>query len=262
MTLYLPNALKRKLAERKTALGFWLSLNSIGVTEIAAGAGFDWLLLDAEHALHNLETLERHVLAARHAGTDCELVVRVPTIDPVLVKGLLDAGFRSFMFPFVQTVEEAKLAVASTRYPPKGIRGFSGSTRANGFGRDKTYLATYEAEIFVIIQIESPQSAANIPEFGKIEGIDAMLIGANDLAANMGHLGDTAHPDVVAAFDKAAAAIAATGKTAGFQFFDPGIAKRLIGRGMTLAAVNGDINVMVRGAADVLGALRPKADGR
>jgi 4-hydroxy-2-oxoheptanedioate aldolase len=212
VTLYPPNHLKQLLAERKTALGFWLSLNSLAGTEIGAGAGFDWLLLDA--------------------------------------------GVRSFMFPYVQTVEEARRAVAATRYPPKGMRGYSGSTRANGFGRDRTYTATYEDDLCVIIQIESPQAVANIVEYGEIDGIDAMLIGANDLAANMGHLGNTSHPDVVATFDEAARAIMATGKAAGFQFFDRDMAKRLIERGLTLAAVGGDIKVILDGTAGVLAALR------
>ena len=256
MTGYPPNRLKRLLAERKPALGFWLSLNSVGVTEIAAGAGFDWLLLDAEHALHDLETIEKHVLAADHAGTDTELVLRVPTTDPVPMKALLDAGVRSFMFPFVQSESEARLAVASTRYPPHGVRGFSGATRANRYGRDSDYLATYAEDICVIIQIESPQSVEAIPAFGAIEGIDAMLIGANDLAANMGHLGDTSHPDVVAMFDNAATAIMGTGKAAGFQFFDRERAQGLLARGFSLAAVSGDINLMLRGTAKVLEGLR------
>ena len=256
MTLYQPNHLKRLLAERKTALGFWLSLNSLGTTEIAAGAGYDWLLLDAEHSLHDVESIERHVLAAHHANTPTELVVRVPVTEPVLVKGLLDAGVRSFMFPFVQSVEEAKLAVASTRYPPKGVRGFSGATRASRYGRDKQYLATHEDELLVIIQIESAEAVANIAEYGKIDGIDAMLIGANDLAANMGHLGDTLHPEVMAKIDEARDAIMATGKAAGFQFFDHARARGLIGRGFTLAAVDGDINVMLRGTSETLAALR------
>ena len=256
MTLYPPNALKRKLAARTPALGFWLSLNSIGVTEIAAGAGFDWLLLDAEHSLHNVESIERHVLAVHHAATETELVVRVPVTDAVLVKGLIDAGVRSFMFPFVQTVEEARLAVAATRYPPKGIRGYSGTTRASRYGRDTSYNATYEDDLLVIIQIESSEAVANIADYGRIDGLDAMLIGANDLAANMGHLGNTAHPDVVAKFDEAGAAIMATGKAAGFQFFDRDTAKRLIERGFTLAAVGGDISAMLRNTADVLAGLR------
>lgn len=255
MTLYPANALKRKLAARQPALGFWLSLNSTGLTELAAGAGFDWLLLDAEHSVHDLESIERHVLAAYHAGTQTELVVRVPAIDANVIKTLLDAGVRSFMFPFVQTEEEARLAVAATRYPPKGIRGYSGTTRANRYGRDRSYASSYEDELCIVIQVESPQSAAAIPAFGKIEGVDAILIGANDLAANMGHLGDTAHPDVIAQFDRAGAAIMATGKAAGFQFFDRGIAKNLIARGFTLAAVEGDMNTIAIGAAKAIAEL-------
>ena len=116
MTLYPPNRLKQKLRAGEPALGYWLSLNSLALTEMAAGAGWDWVLLDAEHSTHDDESIERHLLAAINGGI-AELVVRVPSIDPDLVKRLIDGGVRSFMFPFVQTVEEAKLAVASTRYP-------------------------------------------------------------------------------------------------------------------------------------------------
>lgn len=247
MTLYPPNRLKQKLRAGETALGYWLSLNSIALTEIAAGGGWDWVLLDTEHSLHNDESVERHLLAALNGGA-AELVVRVPTVDPILIKRLIDAGVRSFMFPIVQSIEEAKLAVAATRYPPKGIRGFSGTTRASRWGRDTNYLATYEDDICVIIQIEGPEGVANIPAFGAIDGIDAMLIGANDLAANMGHLGDTRHPDVAAAVEDAGRAIRATGKASGFQFFDER-AQHLIGQGFTLAAVAGDIHTISTGMA-------------
>lgn len=247
MTLYPPNRLKQKLKAGETALGYWLSLNSIALTEMAAGGGWDWLLLDMEHATHNDESVERHLLAAINGGP-AEFVVRIPSIDPILIKRLIDGGVRSFMFPFVQTVEEAKLAVAATRYPPKGIRGFSGATRASRWGRDTDYLATYEDDICVIIQIESPQAVANIAAYGAIDGLDAMLIGANDLAANMGHLGDTRHPDVVAAVESAGEAIRATGKASGFQFFDER-AQHLIGLGFTLAAVAGDIHTISSGMA-------------
>lgn len=245
MTLYPPNRLKQKLKAGEAALGFWLSLNSIAITEMAAGAGWDWLLLDMEHSIHNDESVERHVLAALNGGT-AELVVRVPSIDPVLVKRLIDGGVRSFMFPYVQTVEEARLAVAATRYPPHGIRGFSGATRASRWGRDADYLATYADDVSVVIQIESPEAIGNVAAFGAIDGIDAMLIGANDLAANMGHLGDTRHPAVVEAVQEAGRAIRATGKAAGFQFFDER-AKTLIDQGFTLAAVAGDIHTMLTG---------------
>src|SRR5689334_10954700 len=187
MTLYPPNRLKRKLRAGEPALGYWLSLNSLALTEMASGAGWDWLLLDAEHSTHNDESVERHLLAALNGGP-AEMVVRIPRIDSALVKRLIDGGVRSFMFPFVQTVEEARLAVASTRYPPHGIRGFSGTTRASRWGKDTSYLETYADDICVIIQIESPQGISNIAAYGAIDGLDAMLIGANDLAANMGHL--------------------------------------------------------------------------
>jgi 4-hydroxy-2-oxoheptanedioate aldolase len=250
VTAYPPNHLKRLLAERKPALGYWLSTNSLVVTELAAGAGWDWLLLDMEHTLLDVETVERHLLAARHANSVAEFAVRIPSIDPVLVKRLLDAGVRSFMFPFVQTLEEATLAATSTRYPPAGIRGFAGGTRANHYGRDLgDYLKTYADDICVIIQIESPQAVANIPAYGQIDGIDAMLIGANDLAANMGHLGDTRHSDVVTAVESAGRAIMATGKAAGFQFFDERAAP-LISLGFTLAAVAGDIHTLNTGMAE------------
>jgi 4-hydroxy-2-oxoheptanedioate aldolase len=247
LTLYPPNRLKQKLRAGHTALGYWLSLNSIALTEMAAGGGWDWLLLDTEHSLHNDESVERHLLAATNGGP-AEFVVRVPSIDPVLIKRLIDGGVRSFMFPYVQAVEEAKLAVAATRYPPKGIRGFSGTTRASRWGADKDYLATYEDDLCIIIQIEGPEGVANIAAYGAIDGVDAMLIGANDLAANMGHLGDTRHPDVVAAVESAGRAIRATGKAAGFQFFDER-AQHLIGQGFALAAVAGDINTISTGMA-------------
>lgn len=247
MTPYRRNRLKLLLAERRTALGLWLTLNSLAATEMAAGAGWDWLLLDAEHSLYDPETVERHLLAAHHGG-EAELVVRLPGIDPNLVKRLLDAGVRSFMFPFVQTVEEARLAVASTRYPPDGIRGFSGSNRANRYGQDSSYLSSYADDICVIVQIETRQAIGNIGAYGGIAGIDAMLIGANDLAADMGHLGDTRHPEVVAAFDEAAEAIMASPCAAGFQFFDDR-AEGLIKRGFSLAAVAGDLSTLNRAMA-------------
>ena len=254
MTLYPPNRLKQKLRAGEAALGYWLSLNSLALTEMAAGAGWDWVLLDTEHAVHNDESVERHLLAALNGGM-AEMVVRIPSIDPVLVKRLIDGGVRSFMFPFVQTVEEAKLAVASTRYPPQGIRGFSGTTRASRWGKDTSYLETYADDICVIIQIESPQAIANIAAYGAVDGIDAMLIGANDLAASMGHLGDTRHPDVVRAVEDAGRAIRATGRASGFQFFDERAAT-LLKQGFTLAAVAGDIHTVATGMAARLDALK------
>jgi len=242
-----PNQLKRKLKAGETALGFWLSTNSLAVTEMAAGGGWDWVLLDMEHTAYDVETVERHMLAAHHGG-DAEFVVRVPNVDPALMKRLMDAGVRSYMFPYVDTVEEARLAVATTRYPPHGIRGFAGGSRATRFGRDADYLKSYSDDVFVCIQIESARAVDAIGAYGTIDGIDSMLIGANDLAADLGHLGDTRHAEVTAKFDEAATAIMATGKAAGFQFFDERAAE-LIARGFTFAAVEGDTHTLLSGMA-------------
>jgi 4-hydroxy-2-oxoheptanedioate aldolase len=256
MTLYPPNRLKRLLANREPALGFWLSSNSLAVTEIAAGAGFDWVLLDMEHTATNLEMAVNHVLAAHHAGGDTEFVVRIPSIDPTMVKLLMDAGVRSFMFPWVQTVEDAKLAVASTRYAPKGIRGVSGITRATRFMKDRDYYETHEQEICIIAQIETPEAIDNIPAYGAIEGIDGFLIGPNDLSASMGLFGQLTHPQVRAEIERGLAAMKATSAAPGILSFDNDRSKELLEQGFSLIAVGGDTTMLVRGLAELRDAFR------
>lgn len=251
-----PNTFKRALADRRRQLGFWLSLNSLAATEIAAGLGFDWVLLDMEHSPYDLESVERHLLAARHGGT-AEFVVRIPSIDPVLMKRLLDTGVRSFMFPFVQTFEEARLAVSSTRFPPHGIRGFSGSSRSSRYGLQQGYHPTAHEDICVILQVETPQAVATIPQFCTLEGVDGILVGPNDLAANMGLLGGTQAPEVLAKIDEARQLVTAGGKAAGMLDFDTANARRLLSDGFHFLAVAGDISAMVAGARQTLNALAP-----
>lgn len=247
-----PNAFKRRLQERVPQLGYWLSLNSLPATEIAAGVGFDWVLLDMEHSTLSVETIERHLLAARHGG-DAEFVVRVPSVDAVIVKRLLDAGVRSFMFPYVQTIEDAQLAVAATRYPPAGIRGYSGNTRANRWSFDTTYAASAEAEIVVILQVETPQAVANIPAYGAIDGVDGIFIGPNDLAASMGLLGQSGHPEVRRLVLEAGKAILATGKAAGMLDFNVATARPLLDGGFGFVAVGSDLGTIGRGTKQLLG---------
>lgn len=248
-----PNAFKRALAARQRQLGFWLSLNSLAATEIAAGLGFDWVLLDMEHSPYDMESVERHLLAARHGGT-AEFVVRMPTNDPVIVKRLLDAGVRSFMFPFVQSIEEARLAVAATRFPPDGIRGFSGSSRSSRFGLQQGYHPTAHEDICIILQVETPQAVAAIPEYCKLAGVDGILVGPNDLAANMGLLGGTQKPEVLAKIDEARRLTTVGGKAAGMLDFNTVTASKLLDDGFHFLAVGGDIAAMVAGAREVLNA--------
>ncbi len=255
MREYPPNLFKRRLADRTPQLGFWLQLNSLAATEIAAGGGFDWILVDMEHGAIGFETIERHLLAARHGG-DAEFFVRLPSVDPILVKRLLDCGVRSLLFPFVQTIEEARLAVAATRYPPDGIRGVAGNHRANRFSRDTGYYARAHEDICVVIQIESPKAVAAIPEFGTIEGLDAMFIGPNDLSANMGLIGQQRHPDAQAKIAEALEMIHASGKAAGILDFNTDNAAAYLRQGFDFAAIGSDSTSLVRSLAPILQAVR------
>jgi 4-hydroxy-2-oxoheptanedioate aldolase len=244
------NKLKRALADKRRQIGCWLTLESTIATEIAAGAGFDWLLLDMEHTGLTLAQIGQHVLAA--AGGTAELVVRIPSLDPVLTKNLLDGGVRSLMYPFVQSGQEAARVVAMTRYPPEGVRGVAGWNRANGYNRIKEYGARYKEELCVIAQVESPQALLAIRDIGQVEGLDGIFVGPNDLAANMGRYGQPRHAEVQAAISGALANIKATGKAAGILNFDPDQAEEHFTAGFDFVAVASDASMLSRRSDELL----------
>src|SRR5215472_15617972 len=157
-----PNRFKRALAAGTRQIGFWLNFASPTVTEVCAGAGFDWLLIDMEHSPNELPDVVQNLRAC--VGGNAEPVVRVPWNEPVLVKRLMDQGARSFLFPFVQSAEEARRAVAATRYPPNGIRGFAGVTRANRYARVPDYAKKAADEVCVLVQAETLTAVAVIEE--------------------------------------------------------------------------------------------------
>lgn len=241
------NRFKQALAGGVRQVGFWLTLASPNATEVVAGAGFDWLLIDMEHAANEVPTVVDHLRAAITGGP-AEPVVRVPWNEPVVVKRLLDCGARSLMFPYIQNADDARRAVASTRYPPKGIRGFSGVSRATNFGRVRDYVGRCEEEICVIAQIESPGALAAIPEIAAVPGIDGVFIGPNDLAANMGFVGRASAPEVRAEIDKGLALIRASGKPAGLLNFSESDALAQFQAGFTFIAVGSDTGVLARNA--------------
>ena len=239
-----PNTFKRHLAQGKKQPGLWLTMESVNATEVVAGAGYDWLLLDMEHTCIDPSQVAAHLLAAQ--GGTAELVVRIPWNEPVMVKRLLDGGVRSIMFPFVQSADEARRAVAATRYPPHGIRGVSGNMRANSFARVKDYGQRYQDEQCIIVQIESPSAVAAIAEIGAVEGVDAIFVGPNDLAANMGLFGQPGAPEVKAVIADAAKAIRATGKAPGILNFNPAEARALLDAGYDFIAVGSDLSILAR----------------
>jgi 4-hydroxy-2-oxoheptanedioate aldolase len=249
------NPLKAATGRRDRLLGLWLSLGSLTATELAAGAGFDWLLIDMEHSTMSEAEALAHLRAARSGGPT-EALIRVPWNDAVVMKRLLDSGARSFLVPYVQTVEEARRAVAATRYPPAGIRGFSGMHRGNDYARDKTYPETAAADIFLAVQVESPQAVAAAGAIAAVDGVDCVFVGPNDLAANMGLLGQLQDPRVKAAIGSVAGPVRAAGKLAGMLDFNVEGARGWFAAGFDFVAVGSDITLLSAGIGGLLAAHR------
>ena len=244
------NLFKRRLNDGAKQAGLWLTLESPNATEILAGAGYDWLLLDMEHTTVDVSQVADHVRAAN--GGTAELAVRIPWNEPIIVKRLLDAGVRTLMFPCVQSAAEAQSAVSATRYPPRGIRGVSGNMRANSFARVKEYGESYLQEQCVIVQLESPKAIAEIEAIGAVEGVDALFIGPNDLAATMGFFGKPGAPEVKAVIDGAIQRINKTGKGAGILNYNIAEARALFKAGFDFIAVNSDTSILARQSEAIL----------
>src|SRR6266581_356851 len=195
------NPFKQAIREGRPQIGLWSSLCSNLATEVLAGAGFDWILLDTEHAPNELPMVFGQLQAL--VGGTAAPVVRPAWNDMVLMKRLLDIGVQNFLVPYVQTPEEARAAVAATRYPPEGIRGVAVTHRANRYGRVKDYFRRANEEICLILQIETRLALQNLEAIAAVEGVDALFIGPSDLAAAFGHLGDYGHAEVRSAIEDA-----------------------------------------------------------
>jgi len=238
------NELKRALREGRPQIGLWSSLSSHITVEVIAGSGFDWLLLDTEHSPNELTMVHSQLQAM--TGGSASAVVRPAWNDPVLFKRLLDVGVQTLLVPFVQTADEARRAVAATRYPPAGIRGVATTTRANRYGRVKDYLKRVHDEICVVVQLETRTALRSLEEIAAVEGIDGLFIGPSDLAADMGHLGDNANPEVRSAIDEAIRRIRAAGKAAGILAPVEADARRWLDLGCLLVAVGSDVGILAR----------------
>jgi 4-hydroxy-2-oxoheptanedioate aldolase len=238
------NELKRGLREGRPQIGLWSSLSSHVTVEVIAGSGFDWLLLDTEHAPNEL-TMVHQQLQAMMGGT-ATAVVRPAWNDAVIFKRLLDVGVQSLLVPMVQTAEEAQRAVAATRYPPQGIRGMAVAIRANRYGRVTDYVKRVHDELCVFVQLETRVALGNLEAIAAVDGVDGLFIGPSDLAADLGHLGDNRHSDVRAAIEDAISRIIATGKVAGILAPVEADAKHWLERGCLFVAVGSDIGVLAR----------------
>ena len=206
MSQLFENRVKQMIKAGKKTAGAWAQLCSPIATEILARGGFDWVLIDMEHAPGDLMTLVGQFQAVAAAGTGTVPFVRVPWNDLVWIKRILDAGAYGLMIPYVNTKEEAVRALQACKYPPQGFRGIAGSPRAAGYGRDTgNYLKRANDEVFVMLQVETTQAIDNMEAIATVPGLDAFFIGPMDLSTSMGHFGNPAHPEVQAAIAKAEA---------------------------------------------------------
>ncbi len=234
------NPLKAALKAGTPQLGCWLGLGIPAAAEIAAEAGFDWCLIDAEHSPNTLTTIADQ-LRAMH-GRPAAPVVRVPVNEDWVIKQVLDLGAQSVLVPMVDDAESAARAVSAMRYPPGGTRGVGATiARASEFSRFEDYLVTADAEICVMVQAESRSALDNIDAIAGTEGVDCVFIGPADLAADLGYLGQSDAPEVVEAIDHMFARITAAGKAVGFLDFNPAHVAKNLERGVSFLAVGSDI---------------------
>lgn len=240
------NAFKQALAEGRTQIGLWSSMPDAYVAEGLAGAGFDWLLFDTEHAPADPITVLPMLQAVNGLGVTP--IVRPAWNDPVLIKRFLDIGAQTLLIPFVQSAEEARAAVTAMRFPPHGGRGVAGLTRATGYGRIKGYAQNAHNELCCLVQVETRTALDAIEDIAAVDGVDGIFVGPSDLAASLGHPGDNAHPEVLSAIDDAIARIQAAGKPAGILAIGEELARRSLAQGAKFVAVGSDMTVLMRGA--------------
>jgi 4-hydroxy-2-oxoheptanedioate aldolase len=233
------NTLKIALTQPGGTTGLWLNLGSAVTAEIAGRAGYDWCLIDAEHAAYDLAAMQAQVIAL--AGTGAEAIVRVPVGADWILKQVLDLGVRSVMVPMVETADQARAMVRAVRYPPDGVRGLGASVaRASGYGAMADYAQTANDQICLIVQVESRAALANLPDICAVEGVDVVFVGPADLAADMGYIVDLGHADVQRAVHDALDTIMASGKAAGIIAFDPDAAHAYRARGVRFLGVGSD----------------------
>jgi 4-hydroxy-2-oxoheptanedioate aldolase len=208
-----PNPFKKRLLVGEPLIGVWSSLASHLAAEMISHSDFDWALFDGEHAPNEVAHMVNYLQAMR--GSSVAPMVRPAWNDQVLLKRLLDIGFQNFVVPYVQNADEARAAVAATRYPPQGIRGVAMAMRAADYGFATNYVQTANATMCVIVQVETEAAVADLDNICAVRGVDAVFVGPSDLAASLGHLGDSSHKDVQKVIRRVADTCARHGTTSG-----------------------------------------------
>ncbi|MCH2164404.1 MAG: HpcH/HpaI aldolase/citrate lyase family protein [Marinovum sp.] len=239
------NPFKAALAKGELQIGCWLGLAEPYVAEISAGAGFDWVVVDSEHAPNDLRSITAHlqVLAARGSHA----VVRPPIGETWIIKQLLDAGAQSLLIPMVESGAQAQELVNAVTYPPHGVRGVGASlARASDFGAISDYVTSARDEICLLAQIENRKGIEAMDDILAVEGIDGVFIGPADLAADMGYPGQGAVGEVKDQIVTALKRIVAAGKAAGILTLDAELQKECRDLGARFIATDIDVSLFAR----------------
>ena len=239
------NEFKQALRDGRPQIGLWQSMANPYTAEICAGAGFDWLLFDGEHAPNDVPTM----LAQLQAVEACPVhaIGRPPIGDTTLIKQYLDIGFQTLLIPIVDTAEQAALMARSTRYPPEGIRGVgAGSARVARWNRVENYFRDADAQMCLLVQAETTTALRNLEAIAATDGVDGVFIGPADLSASMGHRGDAGHPEVQAAIKDAIVRIVKAGKAAGILSSNEAFCREYLDLGATFVAVGTDVGLLAR----------------
>lgn len=258
------NHFKRALQAGRKQIGLWSTIPSPYVSELVAGAGYDWVLLDTEHTPTDVPLMLSQLQATAAAqpapgALPVHAVVRPAWNDPVLIKRYLDIGAQTLLLPFVQNAEEAKAAVRATRYAPEGIRGMGGSTRAANFGRTADYVSRAAEELCLLVQVETAEALDHIEAIAAIDGIDGIFIGPADLSASLGYAGKARHPVVDQTIDDAIRRIRACGKAPGILMVDEQRARECLELGAQFIAVALDTIVLRDGIDAAAARFRERA---
>jgi len=256
----LTNPFKAGLARGETQLGLWLSSTSSYLAEIAATSGYDWLLIDGEHAPNTVQDLYHQLQAI--APYRSQPVIRPVEFQQALIKQVLDIGARTLLVPMIDTAEQARALVAATRYPPFGTRGVgAGVARAARWGRVENYMARANDELCLLIQAESKTAIDNFDALLEVEGVDGIFIGPADLSASLGYPDNAAHPEVQQIIEQSIRRIRKAGKAAGFLAVDIAMAQRAISWGANFVAVGVDTMLYTDALDRRLAEFRQQATG-
>jgi 2-dehydro-3-deoxyglucarate aldolase/4-hydroxy-2-oxoheptanedioate aldolase len=240
------NKMREKLRAGELVLGAGISLSDLTVTE-ALAPSVDFFWIDLEHNATTTESMLGHLIAARAGGAAS--IVRIPSSDVGWVKRVLDSGAEGIILPRAYSAKEVADFVSACRYPPMGTRGF-GPRRPMQYGRlpQQEYLKQANRDLFVVVQVETVELVSELDEVLKLEGLDSLVLGPQDLSGSMGRLGETTHPDVVAVMRTIATKAKAAGKFIGAGLgANPEFARVLMDCGVQWLQAGGDFEFMIRG---------------